>query len=1240
MAINFKKVLLAGTALVAVSAFGSQAQAAAFAHTATTIASGATGTWAQTTNGTQGNATSATIATAGHGDSVNLAAGATLTVTNNGTADDGSANANTFDLGAVTNTAGTGIVAITSGGNNALTVTATSLDHGGAQTITGSNNANAAVTVTVSGNDTVGGALMLDNSSQATAAKTITMSVGGNLAVTGLTTLKTGTFVGAGGSTLTVTGNATFTGGLSLLATTNAANLAVVNLNGATVDFGSGTGAVIDDNTGLSYLNFGGTAAQTVTGKIDGTGATEGVVQVNNANGVTFNTAIGSANGLRGITIAKGSGNSSATFKAAVTAPITLGATAGTVAGVTFGAVTATDTNTVTFDGTTAGFTVTGAIAGNAAGEIDNIAVVGGNTITLATASTSNLDNLSVTGTSTKLTTGQNLTVTAATVGTGATLETSGNTLTTNTTLTGTLAMAGGAVTGTVDGSAAGTGTLAVTGNGTVTGNIGTTKSLSAITVATTKTLTATADVKATNITLTGTGALALATSTAHAVTGDIAAAVNGDGAITVADVNTAVTTITGNIGTSDKKIATLTITDGANTTTTTTTGNLYVNAISVGQNDTLQFLGTSAQTVSGTVVGAGAGKGILTVGNGTTASNVTFSGAVGGTTLASAGTSLAATATYAAGLNIAGAFTSAGTTNFTGTATSALTGAVTNTGTFTDTSTGLISTGAFTNSSGGTLTLGTTTAVGNTSALTSSAAVTNAGTINLASGTTLTAATQTAGAGTWNFSVSTDAATGVTKSAGKLALGGAADFTGTTINVNVPSTSGYIGTGKAFKVVDGVGAATGASSTAVAVNSDNSALLSFTFARGDNATVVADGITSDTSDIYVIATRASVASLGGAVTGNDSAVGNALNTIAGTGSTELDAIQGQLSNAADAAAVHRILESVIPTVDGSASISSLAAGAQVQGLAETRIASIRSGDALSGVAAGASANGWNLWVQGYGNSATQDEKSGVKGYDSTTLGGAVGVDSTSLVRNAVVGASFNYGKTNADSDNANTTDTDVDSYGLNVYGSYDLGANYFLNGQVGFAWNDIEIVRHNATGPGLGVSATGDTDSKQYSAKLGFGRDYAADHGLTLTPSLSAAYAHLKTEGYTETGAGGANLIVGSSSLNVLNLGVGGQATWNLKNSDGSTLKPALRAGYAYNLLNDKVDVTSSFTGDAAGTVFATSGASPDRSQFNAGAGVTYMTTANWDLSANYDYTFKSNYDSHTGTLRATSRF
>jgi outer membrane autotransporter protein len=346
------------------------------------------------------------------------------------------------------------------------------------------------------------------------------------------------------------------------------------------------------------------------------------------------------------------------------------------------------------------------------------------------------------------------------------------------------------------------------------------------------------------------------------------------------------------------------------------------------------------------------------------------------------------------------------------------------------------------------------------------------------------------------------------------------------------------------------------------------------------------------------------------------------------------------IQNSGTPAELDTALDAIRPTVDGSSSQTAFDAGAAVQGVANTRMASLRSGDGMTGMAAGSSSNGVSMWLQGYGQTAEQKTRSGVAGYDSDTLGVAVGVDSTNMLNDGVLGLVFNYGRSTADSSNANTTSTDVDNYGIGIYGSHDVGNQVFVNGQVGYAFNNINSVRHNVGAPGNGLVANADYDSSLWSAKLAVGRDYAMDHGLTLTPSAFASYMNLENDAYNETGtAGGGLLNVNSNSVDNFDIGVGLNAGWKFKNADGSAMKPSLHANYTYTATDNALQTTAVFQG-AVNNAFTTAGPNPSRSAFNVGGGVVYATTANWDLSANYDYTWKEQYGAHNGSLRATTHF
>jgi outer membrane autotransporter protein len=304
----------------------------------------------------------------------------------------------------------------------------------------------------------------------------------------------------------------------------------------------------------------------------------------------------------------------------------------------------------------------------------------------------------------------------------------------------------------------------------------------------------------------------------------------------------------------------------------------------------------------------------------------------------------------------------------------------------------------------------------------------------------------------------------------------------------------------------------------------------------------------------------------------------------------------------------------------------------------DDHILEARANEMGSGMSAGAAANGSKMWLQGYGQRAQQDFRDGIAGYDSYTAGGAIGADSADIMEGGILGLAFNYAVTNISSNNLNTTSTQVKNTGGTLYGTHEFGDGVFMRGQAGYSSNKIESTRHNVGGF-AGLIAHADYNSDQYAAKAILGRDYAAASGLTLTPSAMASYTYLKTDGYTETGNAGLLLLkVKDDSFDFFKLGVDLNAEWSFKNADGGEMKPALRVGYAYDVTGDNLDSTASFVG--GGSTFTTTGADPARNIFKAGAGLTYVATSNWDLKADYDYTYKQDYDSHAGTIRATTHF
>ena len=827
-----------------------------------------------------------------------------------------------------------------------------------------------------------------------------------------------------------------------------------------------------------------------------------------------------------------------------------------------------------------------------------------------------------------------------------------------------------------IDGNAAGKGTLSLTGNGSsISGAVGAIHSLAAVNAgANGNTNTFTGAVNATAFNVTGTGTAVLNAAALNTITTTNFA---GDGTLTLATGGT----LTGNITTTTTNTGTLTL-SGTETITGSvgsTTGPLWLKAVNIGAGAAGITGDVAATTI--TLTGSNA---------------VSFGGNVTGTTLAFAGTT--ATATIASGKNLTAAVTgaAASTLTFAG-GTQASTGVINNNALILN---GGANSGATTFNSAVTAATINVTGTGserfrgNTAGNLVFAAAAGSATVDAGisftgslNGTGGVAAT---GIGDVTFSGASSGITtiGNTGHLRTLTLAGTGTTVSTTGAVNAATTtalgSNILSTGGAFNLVAGqtlTAAASGVSTTghvdagANAANVAAASVVKLTnvTAAGDYDVVTGTGgtiVAASAGNLYVNgvantavgttaftvgrmtyteqvsatalrihAVQAAISSaLGSAITSNDTSVGAALTTIGLGGQAELDTFQGSLNAANSATAVHNLLQSVTPTVDGGSEQAALDVGAEVSGVTDTRIAALRSGDATSGVAAGASANGSTMWLQGYGQYANQDTRDGVAGYDSNTWGGVIGADSTALMDRAIVGIAFNYGHSNIDSNNVNTTATDIDNYGVSLYGNYDLGDKMFVDGQLGYAYNAIDSARHDVGGV-VGQTASSSTNSDQFSAKAAVGRDYAMDGDMTLTPDVSAAYTYLNTDGYTETGAGGLNQTVGSHDTNVLNLGVGATASWKIKDADDNLFKPALHVGYAYDAIGDAVETSSSFQG-VPGTVFTTTGPAPARSTFDIGAKLIYATRANWDVSASYDFKVKEDYTSHTGAIRATAHF
>ncbi len=333
------------------------------------------------------------------------------------------------------------------------------------------------------------------------------------------------------------------------------------------------------------------------------------------------------------------------------------------------------------------------------------------------------------------------------------------------------------------------------------------------------------------------------------------------------------------------------------------------------------------------------------------------------------------------------------------------------------------------------------------------------------------------------------------------------------------------------------------------------------------------------------------------------------------------------------------ILNATLPQVDGS----NLAATQNVTGntlrIVSDRLTTIRSGGDGSGISSGDLTETLQVWGQGFAQTINQGQRDTVAGFDADTFGFTVGADTEDLIDKSTVGIAFTYANTDVDSDSVNNTQTDVDSYNISAYADYDIDERTYVIGSVGYTYGDNEATRFNVGGI-AGLNANSDYSSHQFEARVIGARDYHLEQykGVKITPKAQVHYVRFDAEDISESGAGGVNLNIDSDALNILEFGVGVDARKDYVQNNGAILSPEISAGYRYDVVGDAINTTSTFEG--GGPAFQSEGADPAQGTLNLGLGLGYTTIDNWELTASYDYETKSDFNSHSGLVRAAYKF
>ncbi len=300
-------------------------------------------------------------------------------------------------------------------------------------------------------------------------------------------------------------------------------------------------------------------------------------------------------------------------------------------------------------------------------------------------------------------------------------------------------------------------------------------------------------------------------------------------------------------------------------------------------------------------------------------------------------------------------------------------------------------------------------------------------------------------------------------------------------------------------------------------------------------------------------------------------------------------------------------------------------------GTVSTRFAKLRGAE--TGLAAGNGMHSRHMWFQGFGKTADQDERDGIKGYEMDSFGFTIGADSDNIVQGATVGAALSYGTADVDSDAASNATTEVDSYQLTVYGERDLSEGMYLNGMVNGAINNYDTKR-TILSNGDRVSA--DYDGYQFGARAELGKVMMYNNTM-ITPKAMLNYSYANIDDYTETGSTLATT-VDNENFSELVAGLGVQLAKDYAMDSTTTLRPTLDLMYTYDVVDDEAQANATFVG--TNVTFSPEGIDDARSGLKFGAGLGIMSTGGLDFNINYEGEARSDYLSHTGMLKARFAF
>jgi outer membrane autotransporter protein len=185
-----------------------------------------------------------------------------------------------------------------------------------------------------------------------------------------------------------------------------------------------------------------------------------------------------------------------------------------------------------------------------------------------------------------------------------------------------------------------------------------------------------------------------------------------------------------------------------------------------------------------------------------------------------------------------------------------------------------------------------------------------------------------------------------------------------------------------------------------------------------------------------------------------------------------------------------------------------------------------------------------------------------------------------------------------------------------------------YVLGLAGYTFNQYDTERSINIGPVFGP-ATANYDGHELLSYLETGLSIPVA-GVTVQPFTGVRYLLLGQDGFTETGAGPANLSVGGQTFDSLRYSLGSRLIKQFQTQLGN-ITPYVQGRWTHEVLENERLIDAQFAGVVGGS-FVSQGNVLGRDFAEFGAGITADLTSNIQVYLGYDAQISSRQSAHGG--------